>query len=321
MTDKGLKEKVNSRYGVVDIIRTFVTKDFEEIKTGEGYRLHPCPFTGNERKSFALQRQSDGFEVYYMFNTDYVDETYDGVPHYGTAYDMMRGLFPDKNEIQILSILVSDVGQLPERKERTRTPAKKKELVFVDPEIIEGLQKSYIEQLNSIETYRRYLEEICKFETETIDHFMIGCDRKTGVFTYPCVVGGKIKHFRYKLKKNVFNLPHNSGGIWMFNEDGLNGEKVILVEGEHDAMMIWQKYRIDAVAVCGEFSNRSERYKKLKKLEDRVVYLAFDNDRTGKRFTALCYEALSGDNKVKVVEYAGKDPDECIKNGNEIRFE
>ena len=80
MTENSLKAKINSRYSVIDIIQFFVTTEFEVKKVGKSFRINPCPFTGNEKNSFALQRYDDGFEVYYMFSTDFIDEAYELAP-------------------------------------------------------------------------------------------------------------------------------------------------------------------------------------------------------------------------------------------------
>ena len=321
MTENSLKAKINSRYSVIDIIQFFVTTEFEVKKVGKSFRINPCPFTGNEKNSFALQRYDDGFEVYYMFSTDFIDEAYEKVPNCGTAYDLVKGLYPQKNEIQILSLLVSHQARAPIRKETRRFSPKKEELESIDPEIIADLQKSYIDQLKSSKIYYQYLEQNLKFNRETIEHFKIGCDGKRGVFTYPCFLKEELRHIRYKFKDKMFNLAHNSGGSWFFNEDGLDKDKVVLVEGEHDGIMIWQKYKIDAVALCGEMSAKSARYRKLRKLQGRAIYLAFDNDAAGKKFTRLFSDALSENNTVKVVAYEGKDPDECIKKGGELKIQ
>jgi len=57
------------------------------------------------------------------------------------------------------------------------------------------------------------------------------------------------------------------------------------------------------------------RFRKIKGLHDKNIYLAFDNDKTGREYTDFFQNVFSENNVVKVVDYEGKDPDECIKNG------
>lgn len=83
-------------------------------------------------------------------------------------------------------------------------------------------------------------------------------------------------------------------------------------------MMIWQRLKIEAIAICGKISKSTMRFSKIKNLRDKNIFLAFDNDKTGREYTDFFQNVFSENNVVKVVDYAGKDPDECLKNGDEF---
>ncbi len=121
--------------------------------------------------------------------------------------------------------------------------------------------------------------------------------------------------------KDDGNGPNNSGGYWFFNEDAINNnnDTILFVEGEHDVMMIWQWLKIEAVAICGKISESTLRFSKISDLQNKNIHLAFDNDKAGREYTDFFQNMFSANNVVKVVDYEGKDPDECLKNGG--RFE
>jgi len=95
----------------------------------------------------------------------------------------------------------------------------------------------------------------------------------------------------------------------------LDNDTILFVEGEHDVMMIWQRLKIEAVAICGKISESTLRFSKIKNLRNKNIYLVFDNDKVGREYTDFFQKMFSESNVVKVVDYEGKDPDECLKNG------
>lgn len=81
-------------------------------------------------------------------------------------------------------------------------------------------------------------------------------------------------------------------GSPLFNADALTGSKpVFIVEGQFDAMSIFQTGVADAVALCST-ANRQALIDRLKQLRmqqkaPRVVYLSMDNDATGQAATVF----------------------------------
>ena len=323
MTKTEFRNCINSHFSVVDIIRNFVTDDFEEHQIGNNRRLHPCPLTANENNSFALNRDENGFEVYYIFNSDFYDDKYSTVPISGTAYDLLRGLYPKDNEMELIFKLAARKHKSDVKLPRFKKAIENVPMEFVNQDILDDLQVEYVNQIMANPHILDYLIEERKFDIETIEHFGIGYDNNKNVYTYPCFVDGMVKHFRYKNKNITYSLSNNSGGYWFFNEDalGLDNDTILFVEGEHDVMMIWQKLKIEAVAICGKISESTLRFSKIKGLRNKNIYLAFDNDKAGREYTDFFQHMFSMNNVVKIVDYEGKDPDECLKNGGKFNLE
>lgn len=308
------KNIINQRFSIIDIIKNYITNKFEEKQIGDSIRLHPCPFTNNEHNSFSLKRYDNGFEVYYMFNTEFIDKRFKDIPESGTAYDMLKGLFPDLTEIELLFKLKPGKAQIKYR--NTLKPKQSKKLEFVSQEELNLLQNNYTQQMLDYPECLNYLIDVRKFNLETIDHFKIGYDHEKKVYTYPCIINNQIKHFRYKNKDKAYHLKNNSGGYWFFNEDTLKDDDIMFVEGEHDVMMIWQECDgFNAVAICGKITDKTSKFQKIKDLKNKRIYLAFDNDEQGKKYTEFFKGYFSQNNEVTILNYKGKDPDECLKNG------
>jgi len=78
---------------------------------------------------------------------------------------------------------------------------------------------------------------------------------------------------------------------------------VALVEGEMDALRLWQENRrVQAAAVCGGNLSRTQ-IEIVKRLCPSVVYLAFDADETGRRLTAKAERAFRDSVPVRRFEY------------------
>ncbi|KKL59228.1 hypothetical protein LCGC14_2217430 [marine sediment metagenome] len=176
MTKTEFRNCINSHFSVVDIIRNFVTDDFEEHQIGNNRRLHPCPLNANENNSFALKRDENGFEVYYMFNSDFYDERFSTIPISGTAYDLLRGIFPKDNEMELIFKLAARKHKSDIRLPRLKKTAEKVPMEFVNQNILDDLQIRYTQTLKTAPQNLDYLIEERWFEIETIDHFGIGYD-------------------------------------------------------------------------------------------------------------------------------------------------
>ena len=149
MTKTEFRNCINSHFSVVDIIRNFVTDDFEEHQIGNNRRLHPCPLTANENNSFALNRDENGFEVYYIFNSDFYDDKYSTVPISGTAYDLLRGLYPKDNEMELIFKLAARKHKSDIRLPRLKKTAEKVPMEFVNQNILDDLQIRYTQTLKT----------------------------------------------------------------------------------------------------------------------------------------------------------------------------
>lgn len=335
MTERQLKHRIRNSYSVIDIIKKFITDDFEEKQVGEFIRLHPCPFTGSENYPCSILRKENGFEYFTLFSNNFLDDSYNDIPDKGDVYDLIRGLFPNDSTVQLfLRLMKNHVPPTKITKRKKGTTSKK--MVFLSQESLDKLQQEYRSNALHFPKALQDLAKTRKLSEETLEKFQIGVrtyyqrvNDKDGScpypiridsLTFPCIIDGQVKHFRYRGNKR-WQEGHNSGGFWFFNEDALKKKNIIFVEGEIDAMMIWQVLKKDAVAVCGNFSEKTSRFQKLIQIEDRNIYLWFDNDETGWKYRDFIVKHLSEKNNIKIIEMLNpdyNDPDECLRGDKKI---
>lgn len=317
------KNMINRKVNIEQAINRFITDDYEVEVFSDGWkRLNPCPFTSSTKNAFSLiEDEETGFQHYYTFSNNYNSEKYKNLPNSGTAADIVA-LFIDNN-IDFWKFIKEVRGNKTidykrGNKNISKQIKSKKESIYTQKDL-DKIQEKYLSQRTDQNSL--YLYEERGYKEETLQHFQIGWDEDRKVYTYPSIVDGKIKHFRYKNKNVVYMLGNNNGGRWMFNEDALKENKVIFVEGEHDAMTIWQEMKAPVVAICGKFGERSEKHKVLKeKLKNKRIYLAFDNDEAGEEYRQYFIEHYSEDNEILTLKYEGKDPDDALKNGEKLHI-
>lgn len=312
-------DSINTRFSVVDVIERFFPNDYEASPECNGWiHYNPCPFTGSNHFAFCVHTDDDGFQVYQLKSTNFERDEYSELPESGTAAHILSVIF--KNENELLKLLIGqDVKIMPAsaRMQITKKPEKK----HISLEELERLQYYY---RKAIQQNIDYLTHVRKFTYETIDHFMIGYRSYDDVFTYPYILDGSIKHFKYKNAGKVYQMKDNSGGDYLFNADALKQDRILFVEGEHDVMMVWQKYGVEAVGLGGKFGMFSEKYNQIvAACQDKTVLLCFDDDEAGVDYNDDFHLWL-GNVAKKIVDVGhtgeGKDPDEWIKSGGELLF-
>lgn len=303
----------------MDVIERFFPDDYEASPECNGWvHYNPCPFTGSSHFAFCVHTDENGFQIYQLKSLNFEKKEFEELPVSGTAAHILSVLF--KNENDLLKLLIGQEVKISNFELR-KTPVVKPEKKHVPFEDIARLQLQY---QKAIECRLHYLTDIRRFTEETIKHFQIGYRAYDEVYTYPYILDGVIRHYKYKNAGKVFNMPDNSGGDYLFNADALKQDRILFVEGEHDVMMVWQKYGIEAVGLGGKFGMFSEKYNQIvKACQDKVVMLCFDDDDAGLDYTDDFHLWLSGKAK-KVIEIGhtgeGKDPDEWIKSGGELLF-
>jgi DNA primase len=312
-------DSINKRFSVIDVIDRFFPNDYEQSPESNGWvHYNPCPFTGSMHFAFCVHTDDSGFQIYQLKSSNFERDEFDQLPESGTAAHILSILFKSENEL--LKLLIGQEVKINPSIQKPRI-ATKPEKKHQPLEELERLQYYY---RKAIENNADYLTRVRKFSLETIEHFKIGYRSYDDVFTYPYILDGRIKHFKYKNAGKVFQMKDNSGGDYLFNADALKQDRILIVEGEHDVMMVWQKYGIEAVGLGGNFGMFSEKYNQIVEAsQDKTVLLCFDDDDAGKDYTDDFQLWLANIAK-EVIEVGhtgeGKDPDEWIKSGGELLF-
>lgn len=307
-----MREQIDKRFKIQELIEKLLPDDYKIINLSGSIRINPCPFTGSNSNALSIY-VDDRVDSYCLWSSNRL-HPFEDLPDHGRASDILCCIA--KTQEEVINLIKGRA--LIKRELKVRVEHHE----HWDLDLLSFMQEEYLENLE--ENHMWFLTGVRKFTPETIEHFGVGYDYKTKAYSYPYIQDGKVRHFKYKMNHKDRNfvsaLPNNSGGDYFFNEDALLDEVVVFVEGEHDAMMVWQRYKLECVALGGNFRRTSKRYDKMKKLENKIIYLAFDNDEAGKEYTEFFLKELSPSNKIFEVQYEGKDPDECIKSGKNMNF-
>ena len=143
-----------------------------------------------------------------------------------------------------------------------------------------------------------------------------------GLFVFPHFRGRNVADFTIKDaqkhtkadSKDVisYRLPKEFriGKIYFYNQDALYSDEIIIVEGEHDAI---QPMRFasakNVLAITGNPSKEALAYLK-RYIADKTVYLAFDKDAAGEKYTRQFFYELWGlADSVNMLTWEGKAKD------------
>jgi 5S rRNA maturation endonuclease (ribonuclease M5) len=310
--DESIKVQINKRFTVIDVVKLLVTEDFEEISVNGFTRLKPCPFTDSQKLSFSCGERS-----YTAFSENWNNSLWDGLPAKGTPADIVRHALPDFSDGQLLEWMMSKTKKMTVKTLKQNVVVEKQ---HISPEILEAMQEEFLYDMTRAR--KDWLMRQRGYSRATIEHFQIGFNSVVNMYSYPFFVDGKLVHFKYKKAPNTSQLGNNSGGDYFFNEDALNADVVILVEGEHDVMQLFNRYNAEALGMSGNFFKGSERWKKLEQLKGKTVVLMLDEDDAGKKYESNFKTLLKDNNRVLILPHTGKgkDADEWIRTGGEIDF-
>ena len=151
------------------------------------------------------------------------------------------------------------------------------------------------------------------FKKETLKHFRIGLSEDNKIIipfyrdfkTLTELVGYQSRtNYPTRVVRNSKNFKKSE---YLYNLD-FSYDYVIVVEGYSDVMRLYQHgYNATALLGADMSSWQASQVAKFPK-----VYLALDNDNTGRRATEICYHQLKNETEVLLVPYTSKDPGECI---------
>lgn len=174
----------------------------------------------------------------------------------------------------------------------------------------------YIKNLWETHQALDYLQIQRGLSEETIKYFKLGYDDVRNAIAIPEYKRGELVNIKYRhLDENArIRYSQEKGSeVWIFNEEGIDIGKqkggVLIVEGQFDAMSAWQAGFKNVISP----SSGKESYGIWLELIDSIpkVYIAFDNDKGGKK-SAIEMSGRIGTDKSFEVQYP-----EGIKDAND----
>lgn len=156
----------------------------------------------------------------------------------------------------------------------------------------------------------------------TIDNFKLGYDIEKNAISIPIFKRGELVNIKYR------NLDPESKSkytqekgceVWIYNEDGISrGQEkggVLIVEGEFDLMSCWQAGLKNVISPA----SGKDSYGVWLELLDTIpkVFIAYDNDKPGKKASIEMSERIGTDKSFEVLYPEGiKDANEYFKKYN-----
>ena len=152
------------------------------------------------------------------------------------------------------------------------------------------------------------------FTDDTIGHFRIGAfDGDTVMLPY--YRNGELINVKYRsiTDKKKMRTEKDAEPI-LFNRDQIYSDKLIITEGEYDAMALY-RYGIDAVSVPMGAKNYQWIDQEWEYLETfKEIYLCFDQDTAGREAVQEVAQKL-GLWRCRIVNLPEKDVNECLLKG------
>ena len=154
---------------------------------------------------------------------------------------------------------------------------------------------------------------------DTIDNFKLGYDSERDAISIPVFKRGELINIRYRhLNPEAKQKYTQEKGceVWLYNEDGISkGQSkggILIVEGEFDLMSAWQAGFKNVVSVASGAQSYGVWLELLESIPK--VYIAFDNDKTGKKTGKEMAERVGIDKCFEVLYPDGvKDANDYFK--------
>ena len=154
------------------------------------------------------------------------------------------------------------------------------------------------------------------------------------IYSHKTKYGDNYSHFTIKDRQNTFKYQfpneYRNDDCLFYNMPALKSDTIILVEGENDVLSLMDAGCNEGIALCGYKEAQIEILKNWVNDNDRpkYIYLAFDNDDAGKKYTKKfinafielclvdCLKSFLGQSKlsIKIIKFDSKykDIDEYI---------
>lgn len=165
-----------------------------------------------------------------------------------------------------------------------------------------------------------YLNITRGINKETIDNFKLGYDIEKDAISIPVYKRGELINIRYRYinpeGKNKYTQEKGCE-VWIYNEDGIaKGQSkggVLITEGEFDLMSCWQAGFKNVISPA----SGKDSYGVWLELLDSIpkVYIAYDNDKPGKKASIELAERVGSEKSFEVLYPEGtKDANEYFKD-------
>lgn len=190
-------------------------------------------------------------------------------------------------------------------------------ITLPDPQI-ELIESNHRRLLSSTE-HLKWLTEQRKISLDVIKKFKIGCftDNNGKVtYSFPYFNGSTVANIKYRTadKKIFFK---RGGSEFLYNKNVLKRQNhILVVEGEMDALASYS-YGLNIPCISVGLGAGSYKLKWKEEFEHiKTIYLAFDNDNTGRSGVIKLAEVL-GPDKCRIVRLPLKDMNDCLIHGIE----
>ena len=166
------------------------------------------------------------------------------------------------------------------------------------PTVPDGLWQTFEREFTVTEKPRTYIVKDRNISLQITNLLHLGYDLCTGRITIPifdqfssCVNIRYAKWLKYDTGAKMKNIPKH-GACRLYPENLMvNEEKVLLVEGEFDAL-VGRSFDLPAVTwTCGATSWNDEHSWLFK---DKVVFILYDNDEPGRKGAEMNKQKLQG---------------------------
>lgn len=164
-----------------------------------------------------------------------------------------------------------------------------------------------------------YLNITRGINKETIENFKLGYDKEKDAISIPVYKRGELINIRYRFinPEGKQKYTQEKGcEVWIYNEDGIaKGQSkggVLITEGEFDLMSCWQAGFKNVISPA----SGKDSYGVWLELLDTIpkVYIAYDNDKPGKKASIELAERVGSDKSFEVLYPEGiKDANDYFK--------
>jgi len=171
-----------------------------------------------------------------------------------------------------------------------------------------------------------YLKIQRNLNDETIKYFNLGYDETKNAIAIPEYKRNELVNIKYRhIDENAKQRysQEKGGEVWIFNEKGIDLAKekggILITEGQFDAMSAWQAGFKNVISP----SSGKESYGMWLELIDNIpkVYIAYDNDKGGKKSAREMSQRIGTDKSYEVLYPEGiKDANEYFKQYDKNGF-